>query len=527
MSCFCLLAIGASITACRRADLKPTQLVVRIDSQLVPEQELRAIRVLASRTLMGTPILDRVYEFRDGAFTLPGEIGLYAQDVNDQGIVHIEVRADTTAGQTFTVRAEAQFVPRETRIVPILLTRSCGNRLPSDTCASCTACGCETLRFGDDGGVPTGAYLPVRSGAQNEGCALAQVPEVPRSLEDRLVGPDGRVGYAYAVRRVRFDWPTATNPRGWRTLGYDLDGLCSAGGAANATCRNPGGVVEDGEAGRDNAFASRLGPYLVTNNQVSEAAVNARIALGGATMGLELREYAGGDDGRVELSFLPLAQGHPEGRDGEAPRWDGNDDWALDESLALGPDGRQTSLGFVAGSRLVVRMRSQTGLIFPVENGLQTRFVISGGVVSGGVHCGGRVLGSLQFGGWIDVAQVSRDTVYAGLCSPLQRFAVTTALVQAADLYVVGDGPVNNPNLDCNAISVGFELELSPIRAVTRRVRTAQPSSPCDALGDGGVGDAGDASDAGDAGIADDAGDAGDAGSVGDASTDARPDARG
>jgi hypothetical protein len=78
--------------------------------------------------------------------------------------------------------------------------------------------------------------------------------------------------------------------------------------------------------------------------------------------------------------------------------------------------------------------------------------------------------------------------------TPLQTFAVSTAFSQSADLNVVGDMPVNNANVACNAISFGVTIEPAPITRVL--IETNGPSvrpNPC--VPDAGVSDAG--SDAG------------------------------
>jgi hypothetical protein len=162
------------------------------------------------------------------------------------------------------------------------------------------------------------------------------------------------------VRTLRFDWPTAANPNRWEQHGWDLDSTCTTQSRTIATCLNPGGVVNDGSNGRDNAFASRLGPFLQTLMGVSEERINLEVGRGAATLGIELRGYNGtGDDSEVTAILFPLVNGRAGENNGAPPRWDGTDIWSLDKTLVIPPE-QATSRGYIAGSRLVLRLRSQT-----------------------------------------------------------------------------------------------------------------------------------------------------------------------
>ncbi|MBL8678816.1 MAG: hypothetical protein JNK05_06605 [Myxococcales bacterium] len=515
---------------CRRADKPPTQLVLHIDSQIEAGIDLRALIVTARRAPMGPAVWQKDFQL-SGDLRLPGEVGLYANAPEDNGTVYIEVQAQLARGGSFTVNAESQFIPGRVRVVPILLTINCATLAAAGTagmCASCSACGCDTIRADvDAGGMPAGNYVTPFSGEEDREsrCQLARPPPLPRDLPNPPAPPPDagarlcERGPCFAVRILRFDWPTMANPDAWRRHGWDLDGICTSMNRAIPTCRNPGGVVVDGENGRDNAFASRLGPYLQTLNNVSEERINSGIARGEASMGVELRGYSGtGDDGTVEALLFPIARGRAGDNPAEPPRWDGNDVWSLDRYVVVSPEDA-VSNGYVAGSRIVLRLRSQTPIAFATEFG-QSRFLVSGGIASGTVHCGGRQLGPIELGGFVEVRQLSNDLPFLGLCEPLQRFAVNTALAQSADLNVVGDAPVNNPNVDCNAISFGVTLVPVPIRAIEGEVNAGIRTNPC--LPEAGAVDASAPDDGGaDAGFSD----GGDASS--DARTDARIDARG
>ncbi len=509
-----LAAIAAPNAGCRRTDKPPTQIVLRLDSQLEAGTDIQAISVRVRRTPTGTPVYSNQFTVSAPQFPLPGELGLVASSEDDRGPVFIEVQAQLTRGGFFTVNVESNFVPRQVRVVPILLTRECAARTGSSgtPCDSCSVCGCDTVRVDTDGGGPGGEHVaPFAPHFDEARCQLAHPPVIPPQLPNApgptyvppaytTPIPPGFTladrcteGPCYAVRTLRFDWPTATNPNRWEQHGWDLDSTCTTQSRAIATCLNPGGVVNDGANGRDNAFASRLGPFLQTLMGVSEERINVEVGRGAATLGIELRGYNGtGDDSEVTAILFPLVNGRAGENNGAPPRWDGTDIWSLDKTLVIPPE-QATSRGYIAGSRLVLRLRSQTPISFVTSFG-QSRLLISGGIASGSMHCGGRQLGPLELGGFIEVNQLVNELPFLGICDPLQTFAVSTAFSQSADLNVVGDMPVNNANVACNAISFGVTIEPAPITRVL--IETDAPSvrpNPCSP--DAGVRDAG--SDAG------------------------------
>jgi hypothetical protein len=514
-------AVACLTGACKDKDEKPTQIVLRLDSQLEAMTDVQAISVRVRRTPTGAVVFSNRFAVGTGPYTLPGELGLVAGSADDDGPVYIEVQTQLTGGQAFTTHVESHFIPRQVRVVPILLSRDCASRVRTMSgaqCASCSACGCEPVRVDVDGGAPGGAYVEMFAPDRDEShCQLAHPPTLPPNLRNtqapafqpppfdtplpprHTVTQRCRNGPCFAVRRLQFDWPTAENPNRWAQHGWDLDSRCTTPSRPVVTCLNRSGILIDGDNGRDNAFALKLGPFLQMLPRIglSEATLNEGIGHGVATLGIELRNYGGtGDDSEIEAEFFPLVRGHAGDDLTAPPRWDGNDVWYADKTLTIAPEAA-VSRGYVAGSRLVLRLRSQTPIAFFSSLG-PSRLLISGGIVSGNVHCGGRQLGPLELGGFVEVRQIANELPYLGVCDPLQIFAVTTALQQSADLNVVGDMPVNNEYVECNAISFGVQIEPVPISRVLDDpdAPTVRPN-PCDAGVDVSSADA----SAGDAGV--------------------------
>ena len=119
----------------------------------------------------------------------------------------------------------------------------------------------------------------------------------------------------------------------YRTMGYDLDGLCTGQGEG-PSCTNYFGVLEnpilEGPDGIDNAQGAVL--YRVNDRQGSSATegVNSPIESGIITTVLRVRHYNETSlDNDVEVAFFGatmLRGGQP-----NAPKWEGNDVWAAGE----------------------------------------------------------------------------------------------------------------------------------------------------------------------------------------------------
>ncbi len=119
----------------------PTQIVVRIESDIAPRTEVTEVRVRVQAQGSPSPAVDRTFRLSDGNFVIPGEIGLIAEDPADTRRVVVELTASVAGGVTFFQRANVAWTAEQTMSLGMLLARRC----QAVVCASgmtCTDVGC-------------------------------------------------------------------------------------------------------------------------------------------------------------------------------------------------------------------------------------------------------------------------------------------------------------------------------------------------------------------------------------------------
>ncbi|MEI8257288.1 MAG: hypothetical protein WCJ30_16565 [Deltaproteobacteria bacterium] len=464
------IAACAALLACSHR--VNTQIVVRIDSDLAAVSELQAVHVVVRRPSQTAPTLDRTYTLGAGAgmFHLPGEVGLVAGDASDHGQVNVEVSAVLvrTGGSPIVVRAITNFQPGRTVDLPIFLARACSSTAACPAGQSCGLCGCEVDARGpledfhprDAGGV-------VAADVVTGSCNPAHPPALPGDLTNRsLCGDAGVPSRVFAASAILLGSAPHLE---WRGRGFDLDNVCTDpqdtahdAGAGSCTTLGSGGLaVEDGDRGRDNAFASRVGPILSGAMVLTEEQLNRDIQAGSATLGIRVTGYGGGaDDGQVTIDLLPLVHGH--GASSPAPAWDGHDLWHVNRTIAYDPmrptvPAVHVETAYTVGGTLVARLQSHSTITLLNSASSFVRLTLSGGVLAGPLGAGGAQLGPLDVGGWMTIADLRNDIVTLGLCpSSLNYSVVASFLDSSADLYVVGDNVTVAPSSTCNALSIGF-----------------------------------------------------------------------
>lgn len=450
-----------------------TQIVVRIDSDLHAVSELQSVHVVVRRPGRTNPTLDRTYTLGAGVgrFQLPGEVGLIASDPNDRGQVNLEVSAVlVTPGSTpMVVRAITAFQTGRTVELPIFLARACTSSPPCPSGQSCGLCGCEADARGpldDHHARDAGSETSVDAGSATS-CDPAHPPALPGDLTNRSVcGDAGLPPRVFAASAILFGFAPHLE---WRQRGFDLDNLCTNSttpdaGSGSCTTRGSGGVaVEDGDHGRDNAFASRVGTVLSGAMVLTEDQLNRDILAGRSTLGVLVTGYGGGaDDGQVTLDLLPLVHGHHAGDPSMPPTWDGHDQWHVNRTIAYDPmhpgvPAIHVETAYAVGGTLVARLQSHSTLTLANSESSFVRLTLSGGVLAGPIGAGGTQLGPLDVGGWMTIDDMRNDIVTLGLCPGSLNYSVVSAFLDSsADLYVVGDNVAVAPSSTCNAMSIGF-----------------------------------------------------------------------
>lgn len=238
---------------------------------------------------------------------------------------------------------------------------------------------------GTDAGAPprdTGVDAPTSDGGLDTGCALARPPGRP----DAPDGPDGPE-VVIALRHLTVD----QGDDRWRTIGFDLDGLCTEPPTLVAECvpRTASAMVpEDGEGGVDNALGQSLLEVLLIAFPEIPADINRTTDNGNGVIVIRVRGWNGGPDDpsvRVMLAQsrfgtrslddggIPDASAAMIAPDGGGlpppPAWDGRDAfWLAVDSFVDGDFDRprvEVSAAYVTGGTLVV----------PLPDGIEVFFL--------------------------------------------------------------------------------------------------------------------------------------------------------
>jgi hypothetical protein len=297
-----------------------------------------------------------------------------------------------------------------------------------------------------------------------------------------------------AQRDVSSDMPSKT---AWKTIGFDIDHVCTSLDDAKAnigTCKRspsaPQDALLDGEGCRDNNFGSQIVPLVSLVDGEFEKTSNTAVMNGVNTWLLELEDLDDDkDDPYVVGKFYKAATAT------SLPRFDGTDvrevdaesvnDMDIDKPKALFSQGYLADDVFVSGDP------GAFDVSLPIQ-GISVTLPLSGGVlvlrldrahekgelgtIAGGIAKDkiGSVLGPIA-----DAAGVCPgDPLYTGLFK---------AIDDSMDLVM--DAPnMQNPAVDCNAMSIGVGFTAVPVQPSTTVVPTPPRATMCKMPSDGGAG---------------------------------------
>jgi hypothetical protein len=194
------------------------------------------------------------------------------------------------------------------------------------------------------------------------------------------VGDDG-IERSFALLEPSFDHGSEV----WRTLGFDLDGLCTDPLAAtpHTECDTPSGsTVADGPGGIDNAVGAELASTLLSFYPSYVPNALASIRRGHVAMVVTLTGWSGApDDPRVEVRLantvdvVPADYAIPDGgldplEPRPDPRWDGTDRAYLSSSYFSAGAADEPLVAddnaYVAGGVLVARLPDRATFDIPV-----------------------------------------------------------------------------------------------------------------------------------------------------------------
>lgn len=326
-----------------------------------------------------------------------------------------------------------------------------------------------------DAGEGRDVLVPPDAGAPDADTCMHSVPPPRPDVED---APDVQE-IVFALHDLVLD----QREERWRTIGFDLDGLCSDPPEPIVECL-PESISAppeiDGVGGIDNALGHHLLDLLLFATPDFSADLERNARIGVSTPILRVRHWNGTpNDPEVEVAFTQSVVGTPALPDGgppaleipprgydyddggnapPLPQYDGNDWWWVRHDTFLDGDPDRPRVrddrAYVAGGVLVVTLPDR----FPIHFAGSTRtftVVLTDAWITGTLRDDGRVLENAVLGGRWPVVDLIDTLDSAGICPDQTEYGIVVRVTDfAAD--VRADPRSVGPGVVCDAISVGI-----------------------------------------------------------------------
>jgi len=300
---------------------------------------------------------------------------------------------------------------------------------------------------------------------------------------------DGGQGFVVAVHTIDFGFDAGT----LSTIGYDLDDIytCCDGGAESCKAAQAGATHCDDVSGRDNSGGQLLASlFIIDPSQFTTATVSQRLQDGVYSILLQVSDY----NGTPNDTQVTAALYGSDGVESDAGAlWNGTDQWTVDESFVVNPNGMPLvptdfdTAAYVADGTLVMH------LSFPISLGTTSTdtFTINltGGVITGQVVSAGNgtfaLTGGNISGRW-NVSQLLNSlqtvTIGANPICPTGPGASTYSFVKQevckyADIMTAQS--MDNSGATCDALSLGIGFTADPALLGTVQA-AAVKTSLCD-----------------------------------------------
>jgi hypothetical protein len=351
--------------------------------------------------------------------------------------------------------------------------------------ASCNGAG-ETLAPGGAGGTGTGGT----------GCVPPTHAEPPPLRPDAAPAGSGHV--TFAVRTLLLgdqDRDGTPDPQnGWRSYGFDLDGMMSekcAGGFAGL-CRprfNAGATYAhtDGADGIDNGFGKGVLPLILALVPDASQRVQADLDGGGPRLIVDLDGLGPGADQREITARLYVGASL-----GNAPAYDGGDVWPVwSSSLADPNDVGSAKLvatdSYVTGDTWVGRFQGVLTLRLPVAEHDPLVVPLRDPIVAMHLDAArasadsGTLAGVLSLDDTLQQADAMLARADATHCTGVLHDGIIADTGQAADILL---DRTQDPAKDCDAISFGIGFTAA---RVVLGASVPEPPLPPALCGDAGA----------------------------------------
>ncbi len=283
-------------------------------------------------------------------------------------------------------------------------------------------------------------------------------------------------------------------------IGYDLDLVytCCDGGAESCKAASTGATHCDETSGRDNSGELLLASLASLDSaQFNDTTITARLQEGFYSILIQVLHYNGQpNDSQVTAAMYASDGIQPVGDSAPPAKWDGTDEWTLDNAFVVSPDASPPlpnhfdGNAYVAGGMLVMHVNfpislgtSGTGsLSISLTSGVVTGTIVPGagtyhltnGVIAGRWNISD-LLGALQ----------SLDLTFGGTSQALCRGTATYSFIKqqiCAHADIMTDPTADKTGATCDALSVGFSFTADPA-LMGEVVSPGIKSSVC---GDGG-----------------------------------------
>ena len=331
------------------------------------------------------------------------------------------------------------------------------------------------------------ALLPVArdAGPPDAGPSDAGEPRDAGPCNSRIPPPRPMIADGPDVPEATFALKDVVLDQGgdlWRSVGYNLDGLCSNAPDPVVECRPPrvsASLEVDGEDGIDNSFGHNFYPLISVTLPTLEA--DARIAqeAGIGALVLRVRSWNGtGDDPRVDITVTQSVFGTPGDPDGgvpgggdgglppvpdgglRPPAWMGDDYfWGRDDTFLDGNPERprvRDDNAYVVGRLAVFRIPDRTEVLFTArEQGVLVR--LTGGMATGTLSADGQRIENVIIAGRWAITDMLETAERVGICRGTTQYNIVSNLLDNASDVRSTPG-TGGEGVTCDALSLGVSF---------------------------------------------------------------------